>query len=752
MFYRVPKLPYTLDPRKQSHSPKVRNLLISALSGLIFFATSFGMYHWLNTATVERELNKPKEMGSLGTLRRFKELVIPHAFPQRPGDRVFHIRDYGAKCDGTTNDTPSIIKAVKALNANGGKGRLVFGSGTCLVSLGTVAVDDTSYMTLSDTTYFVFNITGDNSTVELQSDTIIKVVTSVLCQNNASQFSSCYQVLFGSTAAPLNKFRFEGNGGKITFATDTENGSGLSATRVTVLNGNNGFWFFRGKFRDMIQRDYTTTDFPANMALDDGYTSGGNVYTDSQFYNIRWENYGGSGHDSNSYFQGGNLIQDVYISSNRAYHSHSFYFGAGKPNNTIVRAKVAWTSPNASLSNKYFIQSYSEGAAADITDITVQDSEFTGAIAGFLFQHANVSTSGRVVRRIRLLNNYLSGDGTNIGLAMTDPNDCLIQGNRFENWSGAIQFANCTAGGCATTGQNTIVSDNFFKTVAGAIAAASSQLDLTFARNILTSPTGSGYLVTTQAKGAKHIANRYLNCAGSSRVLMNVSGDELLLDGNTIRDSSNYGGQIIYLPSGAGWKMVNNTISTGNGGYVEVHGSDFTVEGNTINQRFIVFADASGNNNFIGNTMNGSAGKLEGRGPVNVTGNVMPNGYYVSSGSDSAGLKNGKNNILDSSNKVDTVAASGSSFTPHTGAFAVFHYTLTGNATLNASEFTPTDGRPISFVFIQDATGSRTLTPNAQYLMTGCTISSAANSRSTISFVYNTSLAKFVMTGCTTGL
>ncbi len=702
-----------------------------------------------NSLTLTRP-KTPGEWARLSVERGFKAPIQPNF--QMPGDRVFHIRSYGAKCDGTTNDTPAIIKAVKALNANGGKGRLVFGSGTCLVSLGTVAVDDTSYMTLSDTTYFVFNITGDNSAVELQPDTIIKVVTSVLCQNNASQFSSCYQVLFGSTAAPNSKFRFYGNGGKITFATDTENGSGSSAARVTVLNGNNGFWFFRGKFRDMIQRDYETTDFPANMALDDGYTSGGNVYTDSQFYNIRWVNYGGSGHDSNSYFQGGNTIQDVYISSSRAYHSHSFYFGAGKPDIKLNRVKVVWTSPNASLSNKYAIQSYSEGATADISDITVENSEFNGMIAGLLFQHANVSTSGRVVRRVRLLNNYFYGDGTNIGLAMTDPNDCLIQGNRFENWSGAIQFANCTAGGCATTGQNTIVSDNFFKTVSGAIAAASSQTDLTFAHNILTSPTGSGYLVTTQGKGTKHIANRYLNCAGSSRVLMNVSGDELLLDGNTIRDSSNYGGQIIYLPSGVGWKMVNNTISTASGGYVEVHGSDFTVSGNTINQRFIVFADATGSNHFIGNTLNGTAGKLEARAAINVTNNVMPNGPYAASGSDSAGWKNGTNNILDTSNKVDTVAASGSSFVPHTGIFGVFHYTLTGNASLGASEFTPTDGRRITFVFIQDATGSRTLTPNAQYLMTGCTISSAANSRSTVNFVYSASLAKFVMTSCSTGL
>lgn len=685
--------------------------------------------------------------------RDFKATIQPSV--QLPGDRVFPIRKFGAKCDGTTNDTPAIIKAVQALNANGGKGRLVWCSGTTLLTPGNPTSDTTNYMTLSDTTYFMFNITGDNSTVELQPDTHIKVVTSYLCQNAASQFSSCYQVLFGSTANPNKGFRLEGNGAKITFATDTENLSGSSATRVAVLAGNNGFWFFRGKFRDMIQRDYITQNFPANMALDDGYTSGGNVFTDSSFYNIRWEEYGGAGHDSNSYFQGGNVVEDVYISTSRLYHSHSFYFGGGKPNNKLKRIKIAWTGPHSSISNKYAIQSYSEGANADITDITVEDFEFTGMIAGMLFQHANSSNgvTGKVVRRIKLINGYMSGDGTNIGIAATDCNDCEFRGLRMENWSGAIQLANASGG--STTGLNTIISGCNFKTVGGAVSSASNQASLTFENNTLTSPTGSGYLVISQGKSARIVRDHFINCAGSSRVLMNVSGDDLLLDGIEIRDSSNYGGQIIYLPSGVGWKMVNLTVSTGNGGYIEVHGSDFTVSNSTINQRFIVFADASGNNNFIGNTLNGTAGKLEARGAVNVRNNVMPNGPYVASGSDSAGWKNGTNNTFDTSEKVDTVAASGSSFTPHTGIFRNFVYTLTGNATINASEFTPTDGRPINVTLIQNGTGGWTTTFNSQYVVNCSTLNTdtSANRKATLQFVYNATLAKFLQVGaCVTNL
>src|SRR6185436_12098351 len=319
--------------------------------------------------------------------------VTPIAVQNSVLGRVFHVTAFGAKGDGTTNDTPAIMKAVAAVNANGGSGIVEFPSGTFLLTPGNPASDSTNFM-VTGSAGVMLNFTATNSTVRLSPATTIKVVASYLCQNAAGQFASCTQTLFGTSASPLANFRIQGNGGKITWATDTENGSGSSAARVTVLNGANEFYFLRGSYRDPEWRDFETQDFPRNIALDGGYTDGsGNTLTDARVSNCKFTNYGGAGHDLNSYWQGGNTVTDCLFESHRQWASHEVYLGAAKIGNRFVRCKFKRSNADASLTNKYALQSYSEGGSGDVAGLLVEDCDFEGWIAAVLVQHANISVS-----------------------------------------------------------------------------------------------------------------------------------------------------------------------------------------------------------------------------------------------------------------------------------------------------------------------------------------------------------------------
>jgi hypothetical protein len=79
--------------------------------------------------------------------------------------------------------------------------------------------------------------------------------------------------------------------------------------------------------------------------------------------------------------------------------------------------------------------------------------------------------------------------------------------------------------------------------------------------------------------------------------------------------------------------------------------------------------------------------------------------------------------------------------------------TIAGNRTMGAPS-NPTDGQKITFEIIQDATGSRTITWNAAFSFGTAgapTLSTAANKRDLIGFVYSSSASKWLYAGSQLG-
>jgi hypothetical protein len=75
-----------------------------------------------------------------------------------------------------------------------------------------------------------------------------------------------------------------------------------------------------------------------------------------------------------------------------------------------------------------------------------------------------------------------------------------------------------------------------------------------------------------------------------------------------------------------------------------------------------------------------------------------------------------------------------------------FRVTLGGNRTLSAPT-NPTDGQKVTWEFIQDATGSRTITLDSSFVfgtdVTGVTLSTTANKRDFMGAIYNSTTAKW---------
>lgn len=666
---------------------------------------------------------------------------------QNPTGKRFNVAAYGAIGNGTTNDAPACIKAFQAANISGGT--VVFPDGTFLLQVGNPTTDTTNYMAFSGGTEgIVFNVTQANVTVELSPKTVLKVVANYLCQNLSGQFASCQQVVFGTTSSPLSNFRIIGKASQITFATDTENGTGVSATRATVLNAANEFYVLRGNYRDMILRDFETQNFPRNIALDGGYVDGsGNVLTDSYFYNLKFTNYGGAGHDLNAYFQGGNTIEDVMVTTSRPFHSHSFYFGAGKPGNRIRRAKVTWTSPDATISNKYQVQSYSESANADVSGLWIEDSEFTGAIAAILVQHNNSGVSGKVVRNTYIRNNKFTGDGTNIAIAMVDPNDCEISGNTFSTWTTAISATHGTV-----SGRNIVIDRNAFSVVKNSIKVESGITDSTISNNVVTAAVANGISYNCQGARGKIIGNHLINGGGAGSQGMVLGGDGFVASHNEFySDNGTNFSELLNAVSGDGWQFTDNILNLNVASYGIFAGSNFTVARNTTNQNLIVAASATGVNMFAGNIFTGSAKPII-RAATNFLNNICPSSVSATSGADAAGFLNGTNNILNGNGAIDTFsngAASGA-VALHAGIFRVFKLTATGNIT-SFSVTNPTEGREIVIEVLQDGTGGRTIAPGASF-STACTPDTTAAKRTTYTFVYSAGASKwFEKTACVTG-
>lgn len=97
---------------------------------------------------------------------------------------------------------------------------------------------------------------------------------------------------------------------------------------------------------------------------------------------------------------------------------------------------------------------------------------------------------------------------------------------------------------------------------------------------------------------------------------------------------------------------------------------------------------------------------------------------------------NGTNVLMMQTNQDTQDIAFAASITPNAAAGErIIVGTLTGNITINAPTL-PSKGARLVFAFLQDGTGSRTLTWNAAFKK-GTDVLGAANQRATIGFVYD---------------
>ena len=99
---------------------------------------------WITSDQLRHIITNPTGTGSLVFARNPAVTVIAtgstaaRSLQERFG-QVFNVLDFGAHCDGTTDDTTAINAAVSAATSNGG-GTVVFPSGKTCVHTGTISI------------------------------------------------------------------------------------------------------------------------------------------------------------------------------------------------------------------------------------------------------------------------------------------------------------------------------------------------------------------------------------------------------------------------------------------------------------------------------------------------------------------------------------------------------------------------------------------------------------------------------------
>jgi hypothetical protein len=283
------------------------------------------------------------------------------------------------------------------------------------------------------------------------------------------------------------------------------------------------------------------------------------------------------------------------------------------------------------------------------------------------------------------------------------------------------------------TGGNVVgaVANATYATTAGtATTAGSATTAVTVTGNAQANITSVGILTSLSVSG--NVTGANLNAAGlslSSNVISalnstsnitttaNVSGGNLITSGSV--------GNI----TGANYITANYFV--GNGALL----TNVTSSGTSITNgtSTVAIGVSGGNANItIGGTSNVAVFATTGltvTGTASVTGNITGGNITGVSGSVATGIINYKDYVY-------TITYA-STITPDTANGSIQQVTLTGNMTLNAFGGTPQAGQSMVIKFIQDSTGSRTLSSTMKWAGGNKTLSTAANAVDIASIFYD---------------
>jgi parallel beta-helix repeat protein len=646
-----------------------------------------------------------------------------------PNSRIFNVKNYGLKGDGTTNDVVAWRALIALVNANGG-GTIEIPDGTYLFSVGDPA-SDSNYTTVASSYKAITNITTDNVTIRLSPKATINVVASFIYQNAAGPTTTNIQSLFyigNGTTTPEN-FTIEG-GGTFTFALTG------GATYTPVDNGVNAFDFCNGKLPYTVWRDFTIDGFPRTGNLG-GVTVGGQEMLWGRFQNLKLVDWGSAGHDNCLYVWGGTLFDACsFITSRKS--SHAIYTGADKPG-TVIRSCYFEGIQNiaAPQNDKYPIHLYATGGGA-VRDITVENCTFNSNNNGILMQKDDGSTT---CDRIVIKGNHFYGTSFSSGIENVciighRLRDCVIEGNTITNYLSGIRLANNST--------SCVIANNTLSACGGAsnfnISANGTVTDLAIIGNSIRTPVASATCIGAGGTSVKIIGNS-INLgtnASVSGIQLGITGAEKdnVISGNTISGAGISSAQaiVISLATQANLRMIGNTVNLTTAGIPFACSqacTNFLAMGNSLisaSGTLAYSAALAGDWTWQRNYISATVSFQTAAGSVILFDNVISGTL-----SSTAAVARARGNLVNGA--FESFTTTSTSYTPNAGLYRVHIVNSTTATTINAPT-QATAGDFITFILTQPAGGGVNYTWNAVFKK-NFTENTTANVVNTITFYFN---------------
>lgn len=665
-------------------------------------------------------------------------------------DRIFDVQAYGAKGDCTasgslgscTNDVAAIRKAIAAANANGGG--VVYVPNTPTNAYYQLVGDpstDVNYTTITAPHYALWNITSNNVRVVLAPGVTIRTVASYLCQTNSGGGTlPCSQYLFyyGNGVTVIEDGINEGNWGTFKFEVASP------AALTTHDNGANGFHFWGGKTKQQKNRQFYINGFP-NGGTIDGYTSGSDTLTDAVFEDVRTLEYGGGADDLLWYVQGNVTFERCWFKTSRK-SSHGVYTGAVKPFLRINNCYFEGQDASAGLNNKYGIQLYQTSGTASINSIWITNNTFKNVRNGIWGEHVN-GGSGGSLDNIQITGNTFTRDSsTPVGTAIQLQwvNDSTISNNYGKYQTGLLSVLS------SGPGKNLTIENNRCFDCTGLLNAATAHSTISGNKYRRSGVASTGATRFNVQGNYNTIDKNIIVDGGSSSgspVGMIVNGTGNVASLNQIYATASQSYSIMF--QAANCHQCNLSLNQWNNNgsaYNDISGDGMTLLGNQTNKLTVVNGSGSVYTRVIGHKAYSSA-------QLRLTGLAISQNSDITGGWETVtGAYGGSGNLTSSADLDTAVATTSGTYTPHVGTTSNFLLTANGNLTLGQPT-NPLRGKVINFVILQDATGGRTITFSSTYYVSSCSVTTTANTRTSVSFVYDSALTKFVQVGsCATGM